>query len=172
MRFVIVASTALLISCGGQPVKPGQPAPPRATQDDDEHRGDEQPAPRPQPPVVASDAGPRITHAQTEEECRACNGTWGPRGIIGALGCVCPTIDGGQPCRSPSDCEHRCEITIEDALALGRVECLPSGICADGKRLPQGSCSHTFDIFGCRAWIAEIDTDDGRRLQVRHLCVD
>jgi hypothetical protein len=114
----------------------------------------------------------RITHADNEEDCRRCNGTWGPRGIIGALGCVCPTIDGGKPCRRPSDCEHRCELPWSDAVAAGKIDCRPDGHCDGGGEPLEGRCAPSFEIFGCRAWIVEDQTDDGPRLRVRHVCVD
>jgi hypothetical protein len=132
-----------------------------------------QPEAEPGAPESVADAGTRITHARTEEECELCNGTWGPRGIIGAVGCVCPTLDGGKPCRSPRDCEHRCELPWEEAVAAGgQIDCALDGDCGGGLRIPEGTCSHDYDIFGCRAWMVEVETDRGPRLQVRAICVD
>ena len=122
--------------------------------------------------VADAGSGTRITHAETEEECRRCNGRWGPRGITGIPGCVCPTGDGGKPCRSPRDCEHRCEIEWERAVALGQVLCDPSGHCSVGEQLPEGRCAADYDIFGCRAWIVEQQTASGVQLTVRQICVD
>jgi len=114
----------------------------------------------------------RITHADNEEDCRRCGGTWGPRGIIGIPGCVCPTADGGKPCRTSTECEHRCELPWEEAVAAGRIRCRPDGGCEGGGELPEGRCAETFDIFGCRAWIVEEQTDEGPWLAVRAVCVD
>jgi hypothetical protein len=114
----------------------------------------------------------RITRADNEEDCRSCNGTWGPRGILGVPGCVCPTVDGGKPCRRSTDCEHRCELPWEDAVATGPIRCHPDGTCDGGGRLPEGRCAPTFEIFGCRAWIVEEQTDDGTLITVRRICVD
>jgi hypothetical protein len=172
---MVVLAGAWATACGA-PVVPvesdGQPAP--AASDTTDASADGEIVP---PPAPAADAGapgpaePRITHAETEEECRRCNGVWGPRGIIGALGCVCPTTDGGKACRRPADCEHRCEIPNEAAYGLRAVRCRPDGDCIGGE-IPEGTCSHDFDIFGCRAWIVEEQTPEGPLLGVRQICVD
>jgi hypothetical protein len=114
----------------------------------------------------------RIAYAETEEDCRRCNGEWGPHGILGIPSCVCPTTDGGKPCRGHTDCEHTCEVPWEDAVRLGRIQCDLDGTCPNGQQLPQGRCSAQFSSWGCRAWIHEVDTPDGPRLQPVCLCVD
>lgn len=45
---------------------------------------------------------------RAEEECRACNGHWGPQGMLQREGCNCRTRDGGTPCDDGDDCEAEC----------------------------------------------------------------
>jgi hypothetical protein len=42
------------------------------------------------------------------EDCRACNGYWGPQGMMQREGCNCRTRDGGTPCDDADDCEAQC----------------------------------------------------------------
>ena len=171
---LIALPIAAAIGCGGSSPAthppPAQPAPPAADHDSSEATEVEA-----EQTLEHADAGAlpdRITHADNEEDCRRCNGTWGPRGILSVPGCVCPTLDGGKPCRRPADCEHRCELPWSDAVKAGKLSCRPDGTCDGGQEPLEGRCSPSFEIFGCRAWIIEEQTDDGPRLSVRHICVD
>ena len=175
MRLYVFASMMLCLACGA-PAR--EPPAPTADRGEDRQAGDESAGATAthagigDPDVTAADGGTRITHAETEEECRRCNGRWGPRGITGIPGCVCPTADGGKPCRSPRDCEHRCYVDWQEAVALGRVRCAAGGDCEGGVAIPEGRCAEDFDIFGCRAWIMEQPTADGPVLTIFHACVD
>jgi hypothetical protein len=40
--------------------------------------------------------------------CKACDGTWGPMGLGGHIGCDCKTKDAGKTCYAPSECEGQC----------------------------------------------------------------
>lgn len=44
----------------------------------------------------------------TEQDCRQQGGTWGPQGMLGRNMCNLPTIDAGQSCTDPSQCEGTC----------------------------------------------------------------
>jgi hypothetical protein len=175
MRAWLVGLSLLPIACGAPAPKPSEPLPVEreGRVAEAETAGATAAAPGTEETVEAvSDAGARLTHAETEEECRRCGGKWGPRGIVGRPGCVCPTRDGGKPCRASRECEHRCELDWAAATALGSLSCDAAGNCVGGKQLPTGRCSADFDIFGCRAWFVEQQTGDGVQIQVRRICVD
>lgn len=97
-----------------------------------------------------------VTHprlAQAQDECRACEGDWGPHGMAGRVGCVCRTQDGGTTCNDGLDCEAQC-------------------ISAGGGGF---ACSEFVTTFGCRSylpdgWSLQPQGQFGRR--VPHRCVD
>lgn len=59
----------------------------------------------------------------TEQECRQQGGRWGPQGMLGTPRCNLPTIDAGQPCTDPSQCEGICLADPEPTAVSG--QCSP-----------------------------------------------
>jgi hypothetical protein len=88
-----------------------------------------------------------------ERECRAAGGEWGRFGVhaqlCGIYTCVERTRDGGKPCRSTSDCEHRC---VTEA---------PPRIGAEAA----GKCTANRSSFGCFTYL------DGGKI-VGRVCAD
>ncbi len=92
-----------------------------------------------------------------QAECRACNGIWGPVGMMGTLTCNCATKDAGETCDDGDDCEGTC--LFEKMLVLEAPQaprCDPGGACSAklGLGRPQGKCSATRMVFGCKSRIA------------------
>ena len=129
--------------------------------------------PAPQPPFCARLAGKGIVGsgggvsptASTEAECKKCNGSWGPHGMVGVVGCLCATPDGGRACSSPRDCASECIVADVDAQQLvPRCPIL-------GAKLP-GTCANDYVMFGCHAYIVEQATPSGPLRQVWRVCRD
>ncbi len=78
--------------------------------------------------------------------CKACNGTFGPQGISGRLGCNCRTRDGGKPCWGASECEAGC-------------------LASPSHHGSPGQCAASTSRFGCRTWV-----NDGG--STSRICVD
>ncbi len=129
------------------------------------------PPPSPYPPVrgqgvIETGHGP-IRRADTETACRACGGSWGRHGIVGAVGCICGTTDAGKACKSPLDCESEC--LIDDPDVYREVRCGPSG--CNGPE-PVGHCAPLVVNFGCHSRIAEMPHAGGVVREVHTICLD
>lgn len=72
-----------------------------------------------------------------KEKCKACNGKWGPMGILGVPACDCQTNDAGKVCYDRSECEGDC--------VGGQRE----DVDATHYRMV-GKCSPSTSPFGCR----------------------
>lgn len=103
--------------------------------------------------------------------CAACNGVWGPQGMLGIASCRCRTKDGGKPCTRPSDCEARCAIPWETAIGMRDVACDERGCTPPGTTL-SGTCEVFHEHFGCRGWIAEERVGKSVVRRVYSICVD
>jgi hypothetical protein len=81
------------------------------------------------------------------EECEANGGRWVESfGLIGRPACLCPTIKGGCPCRSPRDCEQ--------------------GLCMQNRNLAGTyTCAAVHPMVGC----IKILTEEGTPVM---LCID
>ncbi len=72
--------------------------------------------------------------AAARASCKACNGTFGPQGILGRLGCNCRTHDGGKPCWGGSECEAGC-------------------LASPTRPGSPGQCAASTSHFGCHTWV-------------------
>lgn len=79
---------------------------------------------------------------RTQEECKACNGTWGPHGLAQVTSCLCRTSDAGKRCHRRSDCQGLC-VSGEDV----EREIVEAGPPAKGYFV--GRCAELNPIFGC-----------------------
>ncbi len=115
--------------------------------------------------------------AAAQEACRTCNGEWGARGMLGLVGCICQTTDGGDRCHSSDECQGVCLFETFDEVLPGSPIDADAPICSEGQRrwVSRGSCSTQEVLFGCRAIIVE-RTFECRHANVvgraPHLCVD
>lgn len=74
-----------------------------------------------------------VMHA-ARAACKACNGTFGPQGMLGNPGCSCRTHDAGKPCWGASECEAGC-------------------LATPARRGSPGQCAPTTTRFGCHTWV-------------------
>lgn len=103
--------------------------------------------------------------AKTPAECTRCKGDWGRHGLVGAVGCLCRTPDGGKPCESPHDCSAECMLDPDRARAL-------SNKCpAVGAKL-HGHCATRYTTFGCNGFVVEKPTPAGPLRGVLYICLD
>jgi hypothetical protein len=97
----------------------------------------------------------RDTHLeQAREQCRACDGEWGPQGMLRELGCNCRTRDAGKICHDGDECEGACLSTGFDVVQDGIApHCDASGTCTGrpGLGVPVGRCDERSVRFGCFA---------------------
>jgi hypothetical protein len=95
-------------------------------------------APRSAPPATgASPPSPR-----TQAECKACNGEWGPHGLLQVASCLCRTTDAGKRCHRRADCQGMC-VAGKD---MDR-EVVEAGPPARGYFV--GRCAEFQPLFGC-----------------------
>jgi hypothetical protein len=114
---------------------------------------------------VVGSGGAASPVATTEAACQQCSGSWGPHGMLGIVGCLCGTPDGGRPCSSPHDCASECLVMDADAEKLvPRCPVL-------GAKLP-GVCAYAYVVFGCHAYVVEKSTPSGPLRQVWRVCRD
>jgi hypothetical protein len=108
--------------------------------------------------------------AETEGECRACNGEWGVHGLLDKPSCLCRTHDVGKVCKDGGDCEGEC--VVDDMKP--EVAVTDPGPPARGYFL--GRCSAFDHFFGCRARLpAGAKAHGPVRLDqelAEHVCVD
>jgi hypothetical protein len=97
----------------------------------------------PRHPKPVKTCGSEFAVPETEGECRAAGGRWGPVGIFPAPICRVPTRDGGRICGDDSECEGHCLATLTPAE---RREAMA------GKRfIRSGQCTPHRPVFGCMA---------------------
>jgi hypothetical protein len=116
----------------------------------------------PRPPQ----AGP-IKRPQTEGECHACNGTWGPHGLSQKESCLCRTRDFGKVCKDGLECEGEC-VAVD-----GQTEVTDPGPPARGYFL--GKCSEFDMVYGCNKLLMDGTKPHGPvRLDepLTEMCVD
>jgi hypothetical protein len=75
-----------------------------------------------------------------EAACKACNGNWGPQGILQLEGCTCRARDGGKPCYDADDCAGECK--------YDHIQKLGNGL---GRNV--GRCTAFVSNFGCITYI-------------------
>jgi hypothetical protein len=93
------------------------------------------------PPAVVARRAP-----QSESECRACNGEWGPHGLRQNESCLCHTHDAGKVCKDGGDCEGEC-------VGDGTTEVTDPGPPPRGYFL--GRCSEYDHLFGCHKLLTD-----------------
>ena len=83
--------------------------------------------------------------------CVACSGDFGGHGMLGTVGCLCRTVDAGQPCDDGNDCEGKC-------------------ISRDGGF----QCSEHVTVFGCHAYLPRgwSEQPHPKRTRIPSICVD
>lgn len=91
--------------------------------------------------------------ADDEESCEAAGGTWTIVGLAPEPECLCPTGQGGCPCKSPADCLSSC---VADFVGGQMFDC--EGVTA-------GHCSPVSITVGCWCYFMQ----DG---SVMGLCAD
>ena len=96
-------------------------------------------APRSAPPAAASASRPP---PRTQAECKACNGEWGPHGLLQVTSCLCRTIDAGKRCHRRVDCQGMC-VAGEDV----EREVVEAGPPVRGYFV--GRCAEFQPLFGC-----------------------
>lgn len=79
---------------------------------------------------------------RTQEECKACNGEWGPHGLAQVTSCLCRTSDAGKRCHRRSDCQGLC-VAGENV----EREIVEAGPPARGYFV--GHCAEFDPSFGC-----------------------
>ena len=84
----------------------------------------------------------KAARAQTESDCKACNGTWGVHGISPTPSCNCRTSDAGKRCRDGIECEGLCT-----AAETPERQVTDPGPPARGFLV--GRCSAFATVFGC-----------------------
>lgn len=99
--------------------------------------------------------------------CEACNGDWGPRGMLSLVGCNCRTRDVGQRCISSADCEGACiyerSVRITDPPP-DQPECT--------SWVMEGTCSARTSNFGCHAHLSEPHYACEREMRAPYVCGD
>jgi hypothetical protein len=82
---------------------------------------------------------------QTQSDCEAAGGRWGPAGIFPRPICKVPTHDAGRPCGDVDECEGICLASLSQsqrALVIQR------------QRLAiMGRCTPYVPVFGCMALV-------------------
>jgi hypothetical protein len=86
-------------------------------------------------------AQPATREPRNAAECRACNGEWGPHGLLQAESCLCRTHDSGKSCRDGLECEGEC--VVQDV----KTEVVEPGPPRRGFFI--GQCSEFDHVFGC-----------------------
>lgn len=82
---------------------------------------------------------------QTQSDCDAAGGRWGPAGIFPTPICKVPTHDAGKPCGDIGECEGTCLAALtqpQRALVIKRQ-----------KLAIMGQCTAYFPVFGCMALV-------------------
>ncbi len=116
--------------------------------------------------------------ASRRAECAACDGDWGPHGMLGIVGCICRTGDRGATCYDGRECEGIC---LYDHFEVIR-EAVPARCDDDGRcsvtlatNRPVGTCSEFQWMFGCYSYIPEGTSDETPFVgawRVPRICVD
>ncbi len=96
------------------------------------------------------EADPNCQNAKDEASCKLHGGNWTIGGLAPTPSCICPTVDAGCPCASPSDCEGMCT-----APWGGETSC----------EVSKATCSAIKPMFGCFCMVME----DGQAFPI---CVD
>lgn len=88
---------------------------------------------------------------RAEQACKACNGDFGPHGMLGQVGCLCRMDDAGKPCDDGNDCQGKC---------VGRDEAFV--------------CSEFATVFGCHSYLPKGWSEQRHTPPVRvpRICVD
>ncbi|MBK6512891.1 MAG: hypothetical protein IPM79_15800 [Polyangiaceae bacterium] len=94
--------------------------------------------------------------AKARAECEACQGLWGPVGMLSTVTCNCKMKDAGKTCDDGDDCEGVCLFDKVDVIQPAKpTTCDAQGACSGSSGLgrPLGKCSERRLVFGCRARI-------------------
>lgn len=102
----------------------------------------------PTTPVAAAQANRQPP--RTPEECKACNGDWGPHGMAQVTSCLCRTTDAGKRCRRHADCQSKC-VAGEEV----EREVMQAGPPASGYFV--GRCAEFHIIFGCLRFVEQAE---------------
>lgn len=116
--------------------------------------------------------------AKARAECEACEGLWGPVGMLSTVTCNCKMKDAGKTCDDGDDCEGVCLFDKVDVIQPAKpTTCDAQGACSGSAGLgrPLGKCSERRLVFGCRARIksgASKEPPQSLPLHAYPTCVD